>query len=67
MAEILMQEDQATRAMQFHETKNYEQKHTNNMEKSNPYKTKLAQTSLSKAKKGKWLEFMNYHLNPFLS
>lgn len=53
MAETLMQEDQATRAMKFHETKTYEQKHAENMAKSNPYKTKLAQTSLSKAKKVK--------------
>ena len=48
-----MQEDQATRAMKFHETKTYEQKHAENMAKSNPYKTKLAQSSLSKAKKVK--------------
>lgn len=45
-----MQEDQATRAMKFHEVKTYEKNHGENMAKSNPYKTKLAQTSLSKAK-----------------
>lgn len=51
MSEALMQEDQATRAMMFHEVKTYHQKHNENMAKSNPYKTKIAQASLSKSKK----------------
>lgn len=51
MAEALRQEDQATRAMMFHEIKTYEQKHNENMAKSNPFKTKMAQTNLSKSKK----------------
>lgn len=51
MAETLMQEDQATRAMMFHEVKTYQEKHNENMVKSNPYKTKIAQASLSKSKK----------------
>ena len=57
MAEALMQEDQATRAMMFHEVKTYHQKHGENMAKSNPYKTKIAQASLSKSKK--WVELTN--------
>lgn len=57
MAETLMQEDQATRAMMFHEVKTYQEKHNENMVKSNPYKTKIAQASLSKSKK--WISFYN--------
>lgn len=45
-----MQEDQATKAMMFHDTKTYEQKHSESIAKTNPYKTKMAQ-SYSKSKK----------------
>lgn len=48
----MIQEDQATKAMKFHETRTYEQKHSENLAKSNPYKAKMAQSSL-KPKNGK--------------
>lgn len=50
MAETLQQEDQATKAMKYHEVRTFEDKHGENMNKSNPYKKKIAQLSLSKAK-----------------
>jgi hypothetical protein len=50
MAETLQQEDQATKAMKYHEVRTFEQKHNENMNKSNAYKSKIAQMSLSKAK-----------------
>lgn len=57
-----MQEDQATRAMMFHDGKTFNQKHTENMAKSNPYKTKIAQASLSMSKSKKWIVFIIYHI-----
>jgi hypothetical protein len=37
----------------FHEGKTFNQKHNENMMKSNPYKTKIAQASLSMSKSKK--------------
>ena len=62
MGETLQQEDQATKAMKYHEVRTFEQKHNENMNKSNAYKSKIAQMSLSKAKNKVWLydiKFMN--------
>jgi hypothetical protein len=36
--------------MKYHETRTFEQKHTENMNKTNPYKTKIAEMSLTSAK-----------------
>lgn len=50
MAEDVQREDQVTKAMKYHEVKTFEQKHTLNMTKSNPYKTKIAEMSLTNGK-----------------
>jgi hypothetical protein len=52
LAEELMQEDLATKAVKFQEVKTFEQKHNENMTKTNPYKAKIAELSLSKSKGG---------------
>lgn len=49
----MQQEDQATKAMKYHEVRTYEDKHNENMNKTNAYKKKIAEMSLSKAKKSK--------------
>ena len=52
----MQQEDQATKAMKYHEVRTYEDKHNENMNKTNAYKKKIAEMSLSKAKKSKvWI------------
>lgn len=46
----MQQEDFATKAVKYQEVKTFEQKHNENMVKSQPYKTKIAEMSLSKSK-----------------
>jgi len=36
--------------MKYHETRTFENKHNENMMKTNPYKSKISEMSLSKAK-----------------
>lgn len=36
--------------MKYHEVRTFEQKHVDNMNKTNPYKTKIAEMSLTNAK-----------------
>ena len=50
MAEDVQQEDQVSKAMKYHEVRTFEQKHSDNMNKTNPYKTKIAEMSLTNAK-----------------
>jgi hypothetical protein len=50
MAEEVQQEDQVSKAMKYHEVRTFEQKHNDNMDKTNPYKTKIAEMSLTNAK-----------------
>lgn len=45
-----MQEDVATKAVKYQEVKTFEQKHNENMTKTNPYKSKIAEMNLSKSK-----------------
>lgn len=50
MAEEVQQEDQVSKAMKYHEVRTFEQKHVENMTKTNPFKTKIAEMSLTNAK-----------------
>lgn len=50
MAEDVQREDQVTKAMKYHEVKTFEEKHSQNMTKTNPYKTKIAEMSLTNGK-----------------
>ena len=50
MAEEVQQEDQVNKAMKYHEVRTFEEKHVENMTKANPYKSKIAEMSLTSAK-----------------
>jgi hypothetical protein len=50
LAEELQQEDVAAKALKYQEVRTFEQKHNENMVKAQPYKTKIAEMSLSKSK-----------------
>jgi hypothetical protein len=41
----------AAKAMKYHEVRTFEEKHNENMTKSNPYKAKISEMSLSKSKR----------------
>jgi len=59
MAEEVQQEDQVNKAMKYHEVKTFEQKHVENMTKTNPFKTKMAEMSLTNAKMKKSVKWNN--------
>lgn len=46
----MMQEDVANKATKYQEVRTFEQKHNQNMTKTNPYKAKIAEMSLSNSK-----------------
>ncbi len=46
----MQQEDQVGKAMKYHEVKTFEDKHTENMTKTNPFKAKISEMSLTNAK-----------------
>lgn len=43
LAERLQQEDQAAKALLYHQVRTFEQKHNENMAKTNPYNLKVTQ------------------------
>ena len=51
LAQALQQEDVASKAMKYHQVRTFEEKHNENMAKTNPYKAKISEMSLSKSKR----------------